>query len=219
MPELPEVEAVARTLRPLVRGQRIRCVHVFHPIATRPQSAQHFSKMAERRRIVEVDRRGKYLLLTLDRGLIEMHFRFDGHLVWFASARELLKCANAGKDGVHVDVALELSKGVLAFADGRHFGGMHASDSAEACGPLRALGIDGLSREFTSKELQPRLPRSKRPVKGFLLAQTKIAGIGNIYSCESLWRAGVDPRRSANSLKNKEVGRRTKRLYRFSGVL
>ena len=55
--------------------------------------------MAERQRIVEVERRGKYLLLTLDRGLIEMHFRFDGHLVWFTSARELLKRANAGKVG------------------------------------------------------------------------------------------------------------------------
>ncbi|HJY90325.1 MAG TPA: DNA-formamidopyrimidine glycosylase family protein, partial [Candidatus Acidoferrum sp.] len=77
MPELPEVEAVAQTLRPLVRGQRIRCVHVFHPIATRPQSARHFAKTAEGRRMVEVERRGKYLLLVLDRGLIEMHFRLD----------------------------------------------------------------------------------------------------------------------------------------------
>jgi formamidopyrimidine-DNA glycosylase len=207
MPELPEVEAVVRTLRPLVRGQRIRCVHVFHPIATRPQSAQHLAKMAERRRIVEVERRGKYLLLMLDRGLIEMHFRFDGHLVWFASARELLKRANAGEDGVHVDVALEFTKGVLGFADGRHFGRAHAWDSAETCVPLRKLGIDALSREFTARELHARLSRSRRPVKEFLLDQTKIAGIGNIYSCESLWRARVDPRRSANSLESKEVER------------
>jgi formamidopyrimidine-DNA glycosylase len=207
MPELPEVEAVAKTLRPLVRGQRIRCVHVFHPIATRPQSAQHFAKMVERPRIVEVERQGKYLLLVLDRGLIEMHFRLDGQLVWFSSAKELLKRANAGEDGVHVDVALELSKGVLGFADGRHLGRVHAWESAQACAPLRALGIDGLSREFTAKELRTRLSRSRRPVKEFLLDQTKIAGIGNIYSCESLWLARVDPRRRANSLKSKEVER------------
>jgi formamidopyrimidine-DNA glycosylase len=163
--------------------------------------------MAERRRIVEVERRGKYLLLMLDRGLIEMHFRFDGHLVWFASARELLKRANAGEDGVHVDVALEFTKGVLGFADGRHFGRAHAWDSAETCVPLRKLGIDALSREFTARELHARLSRSKRPVKEFLLDQAKIAGIGNIYSCESLWRASVDPRRSANSLKSQEIGR------------
>ena len=207
MPELPEVEAVARTLRPLVRGQCIRCVHVFHPIAIRPQSAQYLAKMAERRRIVEVSRRGKYLLLMLDRGLIEMHFRFDGHLVWFTSARELLKRANARKDGVHVDVALEFSKGVLGFADGRHFGRVHAWESAAACAPLRKLGIDALSREFTTSGLQARLSRSRRPVKEFLLDQTKIAGIGNIYSCEALWRARVDPRPRANSLKSKEIER------------
>jgi len=190
-----------------VRGQRIRCVHVFHPIATRPQSARHFAKTAEGRRMVEVERRGKYLLLVLDRGLIEMHFRLDGQLVWFSSARELLKRANAADDGVHVDVALELRKEVLGFADDRHFGRVHAWESAEACPPLRALGIDGLSREFTARELRARLSRSRRPLKEFLLDQTKIAGIGNIYSCEALWRARVDPRRSANSLKSKEVVR------------
>ena len=189
-----------------MRGQRIRCVHVFHPIATRPQSARHFAKTAEGRRMVEVERRGKYLLLVLDRGLIEMHFRLDG-LVWFSSARELLKRANAADDGVHVDVALELRKGVLGFADDRHFGRVHAWESAEACPPLRALGIDGLSREFTAQELRARLSRSRRPVKEFFLDQTEIAGIGNIYSCEALWRARVDPRRSANSLKSKEVAK------------
>jgi formamidopyrimidine-DNA glycosylase len=207
MPELPEVEAVAQTLRPLVRKQRIRCVHVFHPIATRPQSAQHLVKMVERRRIVDVQRHGKYLLLVLDRGLIEMHFRLDGQLVWFSSAKELLKRANAGEDGVHVDVALELSKGVLGFADGRHFGRVHVWESAEACAPLRALGVDGLSREFTAKELRARLSRSRRPIKEFLLDQTKVAGIGNIYSCEALWRARVDPRRRANTIKAKEAER------------
>jgi formamidopyrimidine-DNA glycosylase len=207
MPELPEVEAVAQTLRPLARGQHIRCVHVFHSIATRPQSAQHFAKSVERRRIVDVQRHGKYLLLVLDRGLIEMHFRLDGQLLWFSSAKELLKRANAGDEGVHVDVALELDKGVLGFADGRHFGRVHAWKSAEACPPLKAPGIDGLSREFTAEELRARLSRSRRPVKEFLLDQTKIAGIGNIYSCEALWRARVDPRRRANSLKRKEVAR------------
>lgn len=207
MPELPEVEAIARSLRPLVRGQRILCVHVFHPIATRPQTAELLAKSAERRRIVEVQRQGKYLLLILDRGLIEMHFRLDGHLIWFSSMKELLDRANAGEDAVHVDVALALSKGVLGFADGRHFGRLHAWESAEACPSLKALGIDGLSRRFTAKELRERLSRSARPVKEFLLDQTKIAGIGNIYSCEALWHARLDPRRRADTLKRKEAER------------
>jgi formamidopyrimidine-DNA glycosylase len=207
MPELPEVEAVARSLKPLVRGQRIRCAHVFHPIATRPQSAEHVAKSAEGRRILGVERRGKYLLLKLDRGLIEMHFRLDGQLTWFSSAKELLKRANAAPEGVHVDVALELSRGVLGFADGRHFGRIHAWESLEACPPMRTLGIDGLSRGFTARELRGRLAQSKRPVKEFLLDQRKIAGLGNIYSCEALWHARVDPRRRANTLKGKEPER------------
>jgi formamidopyrimidine-DNA glycosylase len=207
MPELPEVEAVARSLKPLVRRQRIRCVHVFHPIAARPQSAEHLVKSAEGRRIVGVERRGKYLLLMLDRGLLEMHFRLDGQLIWFSNAKELLKRANAAGEGVHVDVALELNRGVLGFADGRHFGRVHAWESREACPPMRTLGIDGLSRGFTVRELRVRLVKSKRPAKEFLLDQKKIAGLGNIYSCEALWHARVDPRRRANTLKGKESER------------
>ena len=81
MPELPEVEAVVRTLRPLVRGQRIRCVHVLHAIATKPQRAAQLSRFAEGQRIRRVERMGKYVLLLLDRGLLTMHFRLDGQLV------------------------------------------------------------------------------------------------------------------------------------------
>src|SRR5580765_6571582 len=112
MPELPEVEAVVRTLRPLVQGRRIRCVHVLHPIATKPQGAAHLSRFAEDQTIRAVERKGKYVLLFLDRGLLTMHFRLDGQLVWFSNAKEFLKSANRSESGVHVDVALELEKGV-----------------------------------------------------------------------------------------------------------
>src|SRR2546423_5968764 len=122
MPELPEVEAVVRTLRPLVEGRRIRCVHVFHPIATKPQAASHVARQAQGRRIRTVDRKGKYVLLVLDRGLLTMHFRLDGQLLWFSNAKELRERVNQGENGVHVDVALELDKGVLGFAERRPFG-------------------------------------------------------------------------------------------------
>ena len=204
MPELPEVEAVARALRPLVKGQRIRCLHVFHPIALKPQAPVDAARLVEGRRIQDVFRKGKYLFLKLDRGLIEMHFRFDGQLIWFSGAKELLERANAGEDGVHVDVALELTKGVLGFADRRHFGRVHAWESDEACPPLRKLGMDAFAKEFTSTELYARLSRSKRPLKEFLLDQTHIAGIGNIYSAEALWRARLDPWGRANSLDKKQ---------------
>jgi hypothetical protein len=122
MPELPEVEANTRTVRPLVEHRRIRCVHVFHPIATKSQTPAHLARLAQDRRIQSVTRLGKYLLLSLDRGILTMHFRLDGQLLWFCSAKYLLRRANQAVKGVHVDVALELDKGVLGFADGRHFG-------------------------------------------------------------------------------------------------
>jgi formamidopyrimidine-DNA glycosylase len=147
------------------------------------------------------------VLLHLDRGLLTMHFRLDGQLLWFSNAREFLKCANQGENGVHVDVALELDKGVLGFADRRHFGRVHAWESAEKCPALVGLGMDALSGQFTATRFRELLGGSKRPLKEFLLDQTRVAGIGNIYSCESLWHARLNPRRRANTLRHKEAGR------------
>jgi len=207
MPELPEVEAVARTLRPLVERRRIRCVHVLHPIATKPQKASQLAHLAEGQRIRAVERKGKYILLTLDRGVLTLHFRLDGQLVWFGNARKMLRRANQPEDGVHVDVAIELDKGVLGFADRRHFGRVHAWESTEACPSLRKLGVDALSPEFRPRLFADLLAASKRPLKEFLLDQTRISGIGNIYSSESLWHARLDPRRRANMLKPAEARR------------
>src|SRR5215475_886069 len=95
MPELPEVEAVAISLRPLVEKRKIRRVEVFHPIAVLPQSAAHLSKLITGRRIESVQRKGKYLFLVLDNGsAIEMHFRFDGHLIHLSNTKELHARAN-----------------------------------------------------------------------------------------------------------------------------
>jgi formamidopyrimidine-DNA glycosylase len=210
MPELPEVEAVVRTLRPLVQGRRIRCVHVFHPIATKPQPASHVARQAQGRRIRIVARKGKYVLLVLDHGLVTLHFKLDGQLIWFTNAKELLKRANQPENGVHVDVAFELNKGVLGFADRRHFGRVHLWESADHCRGLSVLGIDALSRDFTSRRFTQLLAASKRPLKDFLLDQTHVAGIGNIYSCESLWHARLDPCRRANTVNPQEA----QRLYK-----
>src|SRR6266436_1458003 len=207
MPEVPEVEAVVRTLRPLVEGRRIRCVHVFHPIATKPQAPSRVARLVQGQRICSVGRKGKYVLLVLDRGLLTMHFKLDGQLLWFANARELLQRANQSENGVHVDLALELDKGVLGFADRRHFGRVHLWESPEDCPGRRVLGIDALSRDFTSRRLGQLLAASKRPLKDFLLDQSRVAGIGNIYSCESLWHARLDPRRRTSTLRAQEARR------------
>jgi len=204
MPELPEVEAVARTLRPLVRRKKIRCVHVFHPITTKPQKPARLARFAENQIIHQVSRHGKYLILELTRGILVLHFRLDGQLLWFSSARELLSKANRCPHDVHVDVAFELDNGVLGFADRRHFGRIHHFESNAACSGLRSLGTDALSKEFTRARFAAMLAASRRPLKEFLLDQSRVAGIGNIYSCESLWQARIDPRRRADSLGKKE---------------
>jgi formamidopyrimidine-DNA glycosylase len=207
MPELPEVEAVARTLRPLVEQRRIRCVHVLHAIATKPQSPSLIARLTQHQRIHSVQRKGKYLWLQLEHGVIVLHFKLDGQLIWFSSATKMFEVANQPTSGVHVDVAFELDKGVLGFADGRHFGRVHVWNSEKDWPALAGLGVDALSPDFTPARFAQLLAASKRPLKEFLLDQSRVAGIGNIYSCESLWHARLDPRRRANSLKPAEASR------------
>jgi formamidopyrimidine-DNA glycosylase len=207
MPELPEVEAVARTLRPLVERRKICCVHVLHPIATKPQSSSYIARIAEGQRIQSAERKGKFLWLQLTRGIVTLHFKLDGRLLWFSSPKEMAKVANQRGSGVHLDVVFELDKGVLGFADRRHFGRVQVWESEAACPALAGLGVDAMSRDFTAARFAELLAESKRPLKEFLLDQTRVAGLGNIYSCESLWHALLDPRRRANSLKSPEARR------------
>jgi formamidopyrimidine-DNA glycosylase len=207
MPELPEVESVARTLRPLVEHRRIRCVHVLHAIVTKPQTPSSLVRAAHNQKILAVRRKGKYLWLKLPRAIITLHFKLDRQLLWFSNAKELSKLANQPGSGVHVDVAFELDRGVLAFADRRHFGRVQAWDSEQVCPALARLGVDAISSGFTPTLLFQLLSASSRPLKDFLLDQSRIAGIGNIYSCESLWLARLHPRRRANSLRPAESRR------------
>src|SRR2546430_15350533 len=218
MPELPEVEAVARTLRPLVQSRRIRCVHVFHPIATKPQTASHVARHAQGQRILIVDRKGKYLLLILGHGLLTMHFRLDGQLLWFANGKELLKRANQNKSNVHVDVALELDKGVLGFADRRHFGRVDFCESVEDCSGLSVLGIDALSRDFTSGQLAQLLAASKRPLKDFFWTNRTSPALATSTPV-SLCGTPASIRAAAPTLCNRrKLAACTKQLCPFSRV-
>ncbi|HYK38909.1 MAG TPA: DNA-formamidopyrimidine glycosylase [Candidatus Eremiobacteraceae bacterium] len=207
MPELPEVEAVAHTLRPLVVGKTIQCVHVLHPIAIKPQEPTKLVRDTGLQVIQAVTRRGKYLLLELGRGFLSLHFRFDGHLLWFSGVRELMEKANQPPYKIHVDVAFELDSGVLGFADRRHFGRVHFFESLDVSNGLKSLGVDALSNGFTKQNFAALLAESRRPLKEFLLDQTRVAGIGNIYSCESMWHAKLDPGRRADSLSAIEAAR------------
>jgi formamidopyrimidine-DNA glycosylase len=189
MPEAPEVEAVVRALRPLVQGRTIRSARVVHRVGVGRQAPVTFARHVRGQRIESVSRRGKYLLLKLTRGTLLVHFKFDGKLLFFDDAppRE-----------THVDVLLKLDRGTLAFVDQRHLGTMTWHLNADVVPALSKLGIDVLSRGFTRAELANKIGESKKPIKPVLMEQTRIAGIGNIYSSEILWRARIDPRRRAD---------------------
>jgi formamidopyrimidine-DNA glycosylase len=211
MPELPEVEAVARALRPFVRGQTIRRCRVIHPIAVRPGSGRGAKKAAELlerkargARVCAVDRRGKYLLLLLDRGAIVMHFRLDGHLLWFDSR----------KISGHVDVVLEFPRGALGFADRRHFGRVNWVESPDEIRGIRSHGLEPFSKAFAANAFAEKLSASRLPLKLFLLDQTKIAGLGNIYSSEAMWLVRLDPRRRAHRISASEARRLHKAIVR-----
>lgn len=206
MPELPEVESVVRALRPLVVGRRIRRCRVVHPIAVRPSAPAALSRKLASQRIRAVERRGKYVLLRLDRGWLLLHFRLDGQLLW----------ANEGKIRGHVDVVLELDRGALGFVDRRHFGRVQWTPRPDAVPAIASLGVHPLGREFSARWLADSLQRSQSPVKLWLLDQTRIAGLGNIYSSEALWRARLDPRRKAGSVTAAESRRLHKAIV---GVL
>lgn len=204
MPELPEVEAMARTLRPLVAGRQILRCRVLHPIAASSSTGRGAAKASAElekslrgRRILDVSRRGKYLVLNLDRGCIVMHFKFDGQLVWFDS----------GNITGHIDVAIDFEKGALGFVDPRHLGRVRWLAAPDDLPGIRSLGIDPLSREFTPSLLKTLLSASSRSLKAFLLDQSRLAGIGNIYSSEASWRARLDPRRPSNRLTADESRR------------
>jgi formamidopyrimidine-DNA glycosylase len=204
MPELPEVEAVARALRALVLGQTIRRCRVIHAIAVRPssgrgakQAAAAMERAVRGQTILAVERRGKYLILRLERGALVMHFRLDGQLIWFDSR----------KITGHVDVAFEMNPGTLGFVDGRHFGRVQWTESPEELSGIKNMGVEPLSPEFTASRFAKMLRASRRPLKLFLLDQAKIAGIGNIYSSEAMWRARISPLRSANRVSPAEAKR------------
>ena len=207
MPELPEVEAVARALRPLVVGRTILRCRVIHSIAVRPTSgrgaeraAAAIENNARGRKIRAVERRGKYLILLLDRGCLVLHFKLDGQLIWFPRR----------KINGHVDVTFEMDSGTLGFVDGRHFGRVQWAEAPEEIPGIREMGVEPLSPEFTAESLAAMLRASRRPLKAFLLDQSKIAGLGNIYANEAMWRARLNPQRAANRV----TGDAARRLHK-----
>jgi formamidopyrimidine-DNA glycosylase len=204
LPELPDVETVARTLRRETVGRRIRRVQVLSPSTVRSPAPGRFASRLRGRRIEQVRRRGKYLLINLegDQTLI-VHLRMTGG---FASGRRT--------DPIHphTRVVFSFDGDELRFIDQRRFGHMdlvHARDIPTFAG-LRRLGVEPLEEIFTLRKFRALLHGRRGTVKGFLLRQDVIAGIGNIYADEILFHARLLPWRPVESLRPAEATR----LYR-----
>jgi formamidopyrimidine-DNA glycosylase len=201
MPELPEVEAMARLTRRLVKGRKIMDCRVIHAVVARNSTRDRRNPKAVLRakgRTVEgVERRGKYLLLRLDRGWLAFHFRLSGQLLWYRRERP----------PKHVDVALDFARDTLGFVDRRHLGRVRWLDRPRDLPGIARMGVDPLAREFTAKRLREILGSSRRAVKQVLMDQEKVAGLGNVWSSEALWRARIDPRRRADRIGEQETRR------------
>jgi formamidopyrimidine-DNA glycosylase len=188
MPELPEVELVARSLDRLVRGRRFAAAELLRARLAPFNTAEEFARDLRGALVREVGRRGKHILVHLDnaRALV-VHLRMTGRFLLLPAGRELPR---------HTHAVFYLDdEHRLAFTDQRHFGLMRlvAADELFRTKELRALAPEPFSEEFTPDYLASALARSRRTLKETLLDQTKVTGLGNIYAAEALFLARANP--------------------------
>ena len=201
MPELPEVETVRRGLAVKMTGRRILQAELRRPDLRRPFPPALADRL-EGACIGALGRRGKYILIELDAdGVLLLHLGMSGRVTAGNSALP---------DAPHDHVVLKLDDGtVIRFNDARRFGLLdYAKRGEEAQHPLLAgLGPEPLEAECSGEYLTAALAGKMTPIKSALLDQRIIAGLGNIYACEALFRAGISPRRLAGSVGRGRVDR------------
>jgi formamidopyrimidine-DNA glycosylase len=202
MPELPEVETIRRQLEPELRGRRIESAEVLDERWTRPVPPAEVERALAGRTIEQVERRGKYLVLRLDGGRsLAMHLRMTGNL--------LLDQGSATPAPRHLRAVIRLEGGGrLLFTDARRFGQAVILDGDSLDDYFAArLGVEPLSEALTAQELCRLAAGRRAPLKSFLLNQSRISGIGNIYADEALHRAALHPLSPAGSMKPEDCER------------
>lgn len=209
MPELPEVETVRRRLEPVLTGRRLERVEISDPRLVRPYEPDEVAAELQGERVASVERRGKYLIVRFetDRVLL-IHLRMTGGLRHSATGLD---------DDPHRRALIRLDDGSdVAYRDVRRFGTWLLLEPGELDAYLATrLGPEPLDAVFTAARLGQRLLKRRAPVKAALLDQRTLAGMGNIYVDEALWRARIHPLRPAESLGHDEL-RRLHRAVRRS---
>jgi formamidopyrimidine-DNA glycosylase len=192
MPELPEVETIRRYLAPHLEGRTLDPLDVRDARWCWPLAPAELAAAVKGRRIDRLSRRGKYLVWELSGdAFLLMHLRMTGTLLLDPPAPP-----------AHTRVVLQLGEHVLAFVDPRRFGTGELALGPAALEAFFAarLGLEPLGPDFTTTHLRALARTSRAPVKAFLLDQKRVAGVGNIYADEALFRAGIHPLRLANRL-------------------
>ena len=185
MPELPEVEVIRRGLARKLVGQTIAGVHRSDKRLRRQTEARDLESLAGHT-VTGLSRRGKYLLVHLDRGLnLLVHLGMTGHLFFQTDSCPILP---------HVHLVLQLASGYkLVYQDVRRFGQIVLYRSGETPAAVAQVGLEPWSRRLTPAWLHQKTKGLKRPIKNFLLDGRIIAGIGNIYASEALFETGLHP--------------------------
>lgn len=197
MPELPEVEVLVRHLQPLLRGKIIRGVVVRRERVIRPTAAVVLTQTLRGAKFTDVSRRGKFLLFHLHSPKSKANILLIGHLGMTGRMFLAPKTEPLPK---HAAVVLDLGGANFVYEDPRYFGRLGLDASS-----LARMGVEPLGAEFTPKEFANRLRGSKRAIKIRLLDQELVAGVGNIYASEALFRAGIKPQTASGKLKAAQV--------------
>ena len=188
MPELPEVEAVCRKLRRQAKGAVIVAAGIIRPSIAAPQKAPHIEAAMAGRVLEDVRRRGKNILLLLSGGqALHIHLRMTGNLYVIADAR--LRPA-----GARAWFELEGGRAII-FEDERALGRLRLLGPAQIAALDREVGPEPLDRSFTAAAFTAAARKSRQPAKIFLMDQGRVAGLGNIYAAEAIFRAHIHPER------------------------
>lgn len=197
MPELPEVETIVRQCRPRLEGRRIVGFETHWPKSILPSVAAVRAAVVGRR-VERLSRRAKFIVFELEGGgVLLVHLRMSGRLAW---------AADGEPEPTHVRTRWHLDNGsTLLFCDARKFGRVSHAPSLAAA--TVDLGPEPLGRRFTVKHLAEILRQRRRRLKPLLLDQSVIAGLGNIYTDESLFRAGLHPLTPSQRVSPEQVAR------------
>ena len=194
MPELPEVEVTRLSFASQIAGSRVLSVRMGKPLRW-PLGC--VPEQLTGRTVLGVRRRGKYLLLDLDKGLLLIHLGMSGSLSYLPRGRQL------PLPGIHDHFEMATTSGTLRLNDPRRFGAVvftEGDDSAVAHKLLDHLGMEPLSDDFDLQAFHSGLMRRSAPVKQVLLAGDLVVGVGNIYASEALFHAGIRPTLRASRL-------------------